>query len=179
MELIKTNLEGLFIIQHKVFTDDRGIFVKTYNQGIFNELEIVLEIKERYYSVSNKNVIRGMHFQTPPEDHIKLVTVISGKILDVVLDIRKNSPSFGKSFSIEIGYKEGKTIYIPQGFAHGFAALEDNTIVEYNQTTGYAPNNDAGIKYDSFGFDWRIANHIVSARDLSFETFEKFKTPFV
>lgn len=179
MELIKTNFEGLFIIQHKVFTDERGLFVKTYNQGIFEELGIVLDIKERYYSISQKNVIRGMHFQTPPEDHVKLVTVISGKILDVVLDIRKNSPTFGKFFSVEIESNEGKTIYIPKGFAHGFTALENNTIVEYNQTTGYAPNNDAGIKYDSFGFDWKIFEPIVSTRDLSFKTFENFKTPFL
>lgn len=179
MELIKTNFEGLFIIQHKVFTDNRGLFVKTYNQQIFDELGIDLNIKERYYSISQKDVIRGMHFQSPPEDHVKLVTVISGKILDVVLDLRKKSKTFGKFFSIEIGQDEGKTIYIPKGFAHGFAALEDQTIVEYNQTTGYAPNNDAGIKYDSFGFDWRIAEPIVSYRDFSFETFKNLRTPFL
>jgi dTDP-4-dehydrorhamnose 3,5-epimerase/CDP-3, 6-dideoxy-D-glycero-D-glycero-4-hexulose-5-epimerase len=178
MELIKTNFEGLFIIKHKVFTDARGLFVKTYNQLIFDKLGIDVEIKERYYSVSHKNVIRGMHFQTPPEDHIKLVTVISGKILDVVLDIRKSSPTYGKYFSIELESSVGKTIYIPKGFAHGFAALEDNTIVEYNQTTGYAPNNDAGIKYDSFGFDWGIASPIISERDDSFTSLSNFVTPF-
>lgn len=179
MELIKTNFDGLYIIQHKVFTDNRGLFVKTYNQEIFDELDIDLNIKERYYSISRKNVIRGMHFQTPPEDHVKLVTVISGKILDVVLDLRKKSNTFGKYFTIEIENDEGKTIFIPKGFAHGFAALEDNTIVEYNQTTGYAPSNDAGIKYDSFGFYWGIASPIISERDLSFDSFENFKNPFL
>ena len=178
MELIKTNFEGLFIIQHKAFTDERGLFVKTYNQGIFDDLGIDLGIKERYYSISQKNVIRGMHFQTPPEDHIKLVTVISGAILDVVLDIRTSSPTYGKYFTIKIGNNEGKTIYIPKGFAHGFAAMEDQTIVEYNQTTGFAPNNDAGIKYDSFGFDWEITNPIVSGRDMNFESFKNFISPF-
>ncbi len=178
MELIRTNFEGLFIIQHEVFTDNRGLFVKTYNQGVFKKLGIDLNIKERYYSISQKNVIRGMHFQTPPEDHIKLVTVISGKILDVILDIRKKSPTFGKTISIEIEFGEGKTIYIPKGFAHGFAALEDNTIVEYNQTTGYAPNNDAGIKYNSFGFEWGIAKPIISERDNSFISLSNFVTPF-
>lgn len=178
MELIKSQFNGLFIIQHKVFKDDRGLFVKTYNQQLFKELGIDIEIKERYYSVSNKHVIRGMHFQTPPKDHIKLVTVISGKILDVVLDIRKSSPTYGQFFSIELTSKEGKTIYIPKGFAHGFLALEDNTIVEYNQTTGYAHNNDAGIKYDSFGFDWKISAPIISDRDNCFCSFENFLTPF-
>lgn len=178
MELIKTNFEGLFIIQHKVFTDNRGLFVKTYNQEIFDELGIDLNIKERYYSISQKDVIRGMHFQSPPEDHVKLVTVISGKILDVVVDLRKKSKTFGKFFTIEIGHDEGKTLYIPKGFAHGFAALEDHTIVEYNQTTGYAPKNDAGIKYDSFGFGWMIEQPTISERDLNFVSFQNFVSPF-
>lgn len=178
MEIIKTNFEGLFIIQHKVFTDNRGLFVKTYNDEIFKQLNIDLEIKERYYSISNKNVIRGMHFQTPPLDHIKLVTVIAGKILDVLLDIRNDSKTFGKYFFVEIEAAEGKTIYIPRGFAHGFKALTDNTIVEYNQTTGYAPHNDAGIRYDSFGFDWQTKNALVSERDQSFVSFNDFKSPF-
>lgn len=179
MELIKTDFEGLYIIQHKVFTDARGLFVKTYNQEIFKQLNIDIEIKERYYSVSSKNVIRGMHFQTPPEDHIKLVTVINGSILDVVLDLRKSSPTYGLYFKIELNAEAGKTIYIPKGFAHGFLALEDNTIVEYNQTTGYSPNNDSGIRFDSFGFKWETTKPIVSERDLSFETFTTFKTPFI
>ena len=179
MELIKTNFEGLFIIQHRVFSDVRGLFIKTYNQEIFNKLGIDLDVKERYYSASHKNVIRGMHFQTPPEDHIKLVTVISGKILDVVLDIRKQSPTYGKCFNINLNATDGKTLLIPKGFAHGFLAMENNTIVEYNQTTGYAPNNDAGINYNSFGFDWNTSDPIISERDLSFEKFNKFKTPFL
>jgi len=179
MDVIQTPFSGLYIIQHKVFKDDRGLFIKTYNQGIFKDLGLDVDIKERYYSISNKNVIRGMHYQTPPEDHIKLVTVISGRILDVVLDIRQNSLTFGKYYSIEINGSEGKTIYIPQGFAHGFLALEDNTTVEYNQTTCYAPNHDAGIKYNSFGFDWPTILPVVSARDLSFKIFENHKTPFL
>lgn len=178
MKLINTSFEGLLIIRHKVFSDNRGLFVKTYNQEIFKQLNIDIEIKERYYSVSHKNVIRGMHFQTPPEDHIKLVTVVAGKILDVVLDIRKHSKTFGKSFSIKIDAKEGKTIYIPKGFAHGFLSLEDNTIVEYNQTTGYAPNSDSGIRYDSFDFDWNTAIPVISERDQSFVSFNQFKNPF-
>jgi len=178
MQLIKTNFDGLYIIQHKIFSDERGLFIKTYNQEIFMQLRIDLEIKERYYSISHKNILRGMHFQTPPEDHIKLVTVISGKILDVVLDIRKNSQTFGKCFSIEINSTEGKTIYIPKGFAHGFLSLEDDTIVEYNQTTCYSPKNDSGIRYDSFSYDWKINYPIISERDLAFMPFKKFKSPF-
>jgi len=180
MNIIDTEFDELFIIQHRVFSDDRGIFVKTFNQETFKSLGINLDIKERYYSISHKNVIRGMHFQTPPSDHVKLVTVLAGSITDVVLDIRKNSSTFGKYFEILISAEEGKTIHIPKGFAHGFKVLEDNTIVEYNQTTGYDQQNDAGIRYDSFGFNWKVENNpaIISERDLTFSTFSDFKTPF-
>lgn len=178
MKKITTQFQGLCIIQHKIFSDHRGRFVKTYNKTEFNQLGIDLDMKERYYSTSHKDVIRGMHFQTPPHDHIKLVTVIQGSILDVVLDIRKHSNTYGQCFSIELRAEDGKTIYIPTGFAHGFLSLENNTIVEYNQTTEYAPNNDAGIKYDSFGFEWGIKKSIISERDLSFTTFADSKSPF-
>jgi dTDP-4-dehydrorhamnose 3,5-epimerase-like enzyme len=96
----------------------------------------------------------------------------------VVLDIRKNSKTYGQCFSINIKAIEGKTIYIPKGFAHGFLSLENNTIVEYNQTSVYAPNNDSGILYNSFGFDWKINNPVIADRDLNFTSFTDFKTPF-
>lgn len=178
MEKIETGFEGLFIIQHKVFKDDRGVFVKTYNQSVYKELGIDLDIKERYFSVSQKDVIRGMHFQTPPADHVKLVSVMQGSILDVVLDLRKISSTYGKYYNIDINANDGKTIFIPKGFAHGFMALEDDTIVEYNQTTEYAPNNDEGIKYNSFGFDWGIQKPIMSSRDLEFKNFNDYTSPF-
>jgi len=178
MQKIQTGFEGLYIIQHKVFSDTRGSFIKTYNQSIFKELGFDLDIKERYFSTSHKNVIRGMHFQTPPYDHLKLITVIQGAILDVVLDIRKDSKTFGQYYSINLNAEEGKTIYIPKGFAHGFLSLEDNTIVEYNQTTEYAPDNDAGIKYNSFVFDWKVEKPIISNRDNTFITFKEYNSPF-
>ena len=178
MEILKTELDGLLFVQHKLFEDNRGIYLKTYNSTTFKDLGINLDVKERYLSVSKKNVIRGMHFQVPPKEHVKLVTVISGKILDVVLDIRKGSRSYGSCFSIEISEYDCKTIYIPKGFAHGFKALDNNTIVEYNQTTEYSFKHDNGILYDSFGFNWNVQNPIVSSRDLSFTPLDLFDTPF-
>ncbi len=178
MKKIATGFEGLYIIQHLVFQDSRGLFIKSYNKSTFKELGLSLNIVERYFSVSHKNVIRGMHFQTPPNDHIKLVNVMQGAILDVVLDIRKKSVTYGKFFHVELKSTEGKTIYIPKGFAHGFLAMEDNTVVEYNQTTEYSPNSDDGILYNSFGFNWGIDNAIVSKRDISFISFNQFKTIF-
>lgn len=180
MELIKTEFEGLLLIQHKVFDDNRGLFIKTYSQSQFNELGIDLEIKERYFSISHKNVIRGMHFQIPPHDHVKLVTVMQGAILDVVLDLRKDSKTFGQHFSIKLKADDGLTIYIPKGFAHGFLALEENSLVEYNQTSCYNQSSDEGIKYDSFGFDWEISDLIISSRDNHFKCLDDFllKNPF-
>jgi dTDP-4-dehydrorhamnose 3,5-epimerase len=178
MEKIETGFEGLYLIQHRVFNDVRGVFIKTYNHEIYQQLGLEAYIKERYFSVSHKNVLRGMHFQTPPHDHIKLVNVLQGSILDVVLDLRAHSKTFGKAYSTTLIANEGKTLYIPKGFAHGFLALEDNSIVEYNQTTGYAPDNDAGIHYNSFGFNWKIESPIMSDRDKNFISFTNFATPF-
>ena len=179
MKVIDTTIEGLKILEPKIFEDDRGRFIKTFTNSFFEQQNLNIDIKEAYYSISQKNVIRGMHFQTPPYDHIKLVYVPYGKIIDVVLDIRKNSPTYGKYFSLEISAENGKILIIPKGLAHGFKALENNTNVTYMQTTCYAPNNDMGIRYDSFGFDWDCSKPQLSQRDLTFETFDKFKTPFI
>lgn len=179
MEFHTTPLKGLYILEPKIFEDSRGRFIKTFNDEFFQANGLEISIKETYYSISAKNVIRGMHFQIPPYDHTKLVYVPFGSILDVVLDIRKNSPTFGKFFSIELSADNGKIIVIPQGFAHGFKALEDNTNVTYMQTTCYAPEHDYGIHYDSFGFNWDTNKPELSYRDSSFPLFQQFDSPFI
>lgn len=178
MQKIGTDFKDLYILQSKIFSDDRGSFIKTYNQSIFKNLNIDIDIKERYFSVSQKNVIRGMHFQAPPDDHVKLVNVLYGSIIDVVLDIRSKSETYGNYFKLKLSANDGKTLYIPAGFAHGFLALEDNTVVEYNQTTEYAPDNDTGIHYNSFGYNWEVKNPIVSDRDKSLLKLEQIKKYF-
>lgn len=179
MKLIDTPIHGLKILEPKIFEDSRGCFIKTYNNNFFQTQGLNLAIKESYYSISRKDVIRGMHFQTPPYDHIKIVYVPSGKINDVVLDIRKNSPTYGDYFTIELSGENGKILIIPKGLAHGFKSLEDNTNVTYMQTSCYSPNNDYGIHYDSFGFDWEISNPQLSDRDLSFPDLNIFDSPFI
>ncbi len=178
MEIIKTEIDDLLILQHHVHKDSRGTFVKTYNQSLFKKAGIDQHIRERYYSVSHKDVIRGMHFQAPPHDHIKLVNVIQGALLDVTLDLRKSKSTYGKFFTIELNGDEGKTLYIPHGIAHGFLSLCDNTIIEYNQTTEYESICDEGVKYNSFGYDWPIEKPIISDRDQGFQTFNKYRSPF-
>ena len=179
MKIIDKPISGLKIFELKIFEDSRGKFIKTFNDDFFKQNGLEIDIKESYYSISHKDVIRGMHFQTPPFEHLKLVYVTYGKIIDVVLDIRKGSPTYGKNFSMELSGQNGKVLIIPEGFAHGFKSLEDNTNVTYMQTTCYAPNNDAGIKYDSFGFDWGCPSYKISDRDDAFEIFDKFNTPFI
>lgn len=178
MNILDTKIQGLKILEPRIFEDTRGKFIKIFNDDFFLEFGLDIDIKETYYSISNKDVIRGMHFQTPPFDHIKLVYVPFGSIVDVVLDIRKNSPTYGKYFSTELSGNNGKVLIIPKGLAHGFKSLEDNTNVTYIQTTGYAVNNDGGIHYKSFGFDWKCENPNLSDRDQVFQNLDEFDSPF-
>lgn len=119
-----------------------------------------------------------MHFQLPPHDHTKLVYVSRGRIMDVVVDLRKDSLTYGKHFAIELDDRKAQYLYIPKGFAHGFASLEEGSIVNYAQTSCYAPESDCGIKYDSCGIEWPFESPTVSGRDLAFDKLETFKSPF-
>jgi len=178
MKIIDTFIKGLKILEPNIFQDSRGMFIKTFTDSFFQENGFVIDIKETYYSISHQDVIRGMHFQTPPHDHVKLIYVPHGSILDVVLDIRKNSPTYGLYFSTEISAHNGKVLIVPKGLAHGFKSLEDNTNVTYMQTTGYSQEHDCGIKYNSFNFDWECSDPKMSDRDNAFTTFGAFESPF-
>jgi dTDP-4-dehydrorhamnose 3,5-epimerase len=179
LRLTELPLKGAYLIEPNTAEDHRGSFIKIYNESFFQANGLDIAIKESYYSISKKNVIRGMHFQTPPHDHLKIVYVPQGGIIDVILDIRKNSPTYGKFFTIELSDKNGKAAVIPTGMAHGFRVLEENTNVTYLQTSCYAAEYDTGIHYNSFGFDWEISNPILSRRDEAFSDFKTFDSPFV
>lgn len=171
MILEQTFIPGLLLIHLKEFKDFRGSFIKVFNESFFIENGLDTNFKESYYSISAKNVIRGMHFQIPPAEHTKLVYLNQGMINDVVLDIRKSSPTFGQHFSIVLDTDNPLLIYIPAGCAHGFLSMKDYTIVSYLQTSCYNNDCDKGIKFNSFGMNWKIENPIVSERDLSFADF--------
>jgi dTDP-4-dehydrorhamnose 3,5-epimerase len=178
MKINSTPFEGLYILETINFQDNRGDFQKLFNYDFFKENGLDTDFKEFYYSVSRKNVIRGMHFQLPPFDHTKLVYVSKGRIKDVVVDIRKMSATYGQCFSIELDDTKAQYLYIPKGFAHGFLSLEDGSIVNYAQTSCYSKDCDCGIAQNSIGFDWGISSPIVSGRDLTFERLENFKSLF-
>ena len=177
MNLIKTEIEDVYIIENFNFTDERGGFVKSFNHELFSKKKIEFSPKEIYYSISHKNVIRGMHFQTPPYEHAKVIYVTSGRIIDVILDIRKDSKTYGKSTSIDVEAHKN-SIYIPVGCAHGFKSMEDNTIVVYNQTSCYSKEHDSGILWNSFNFNWNLDSPILSERDIQFPSFEELISPF-
>ncbi|MCL5276198.1 MAG: dTDP-4-dehydrorhamnose 3,5-epimerase [Deltaproteobacteria bacterium] len=178
MKIIDTDFESLKIVESTFSYDKRGIFVKTFNSEVFASFKIYSNFKEFFYSISGKNVIRGMHFQLPPFDNEKLVFVVKGKILDVVIDIRKSSQTFGKYYSIELSDKNAKAVFIPKGFAHGFKGIENENIVCYLTTSVYSKEYDAGIRWDSFEFNWNCKEPIISERDLNFISFSEIKSPF-
>ncbi|WP_259070302.1 dTDP-4-dehydrorhamnose 3,5-epimerase family protein [Mucilaginibacter sp. X4EP1] len=178
MEIEKTFIEGLLVIHLNKLSDDRGAFIKTFNNDFSVQHNLVTDFKESYFSVSGVNVVRGMHFQTPSAQHTKLVYINKGNITDVVLDIRKNSATYGRYFTITLSDTQPKLVYIPEGLAHGFLSLQENSIVTYLQTSVYSKDHDHGIKWDSFGFDWGVTNPIISIRDQSFTTLGDFKSPF-
>lgn len=174
MNIESTELDGVFIINNFNAIDNRGLFVKSFNKTLFEKNNINFEIKESYYSLSKKSVIRGMHFQLPPHDHEKLVFVPKGEIIDVVLDLRKNSKTYKKSISVRLSSENKKSIFIPEGLAHGFKSLEDNTITVYNVAKEYHAKSDTGIDFNSFGFDWEEENPTLSDRDRGLTSLKEF-----
>jgi dTDP-4-dehydrorhamnose 3,5-epimerase len=178
MKVVKNILNDCLLLDPGSFIDSRGSFTKFFSQAVFNELNLSLDIQEQFYTFSKKDVIRGMHFQTPPFDHNKLVTCIKGKVLDVVLDLRKESSNYGKVESCVLDSTNESLIYIPKGFAHGFLSLEDDSCLMYSITTRYEPDNDVGILWNSIGFDWPCDKPIISKRDLENIAFKDYSTPF-
>ena len=178
MKVTETNFEGLVVITPSIFEDARGLFVKTYQKWMFEELGLPFEPREEFFSISHKGVLRGMHFQLPPEAHHKVVYPVTGSALDVVVDLRKASPTFGQHFARQLDSLNREMLFIPAGFAHGFLALANETLMVYLTSTVHSPAHDAGIRWDSFGFSWPVAGPILSNRDRGFPTFQEFHSPF-
>lgn len=178
MEIIESTLSGCYVIKPFMQNDDRGIFVKTFNCEDFKKENLETNFSEEYYSWSKKNVVRGMHFQMPPLDHVKLVSCLSGKVLDVVVDLRKNSKTYKEIFYLELSGDSKEVLYIPRGMAHGFCSLSDESLMYYKVSTVYSPDHDSGILWNSIGLDWPVEKAILSERDRGFTTLQDFKSPF-
>lgn len=175
MKISKTKINGLFVIEALRFEDLRGELIKPFNFDKYNELGANLDFKETWFTKSKKDVIRAMHLQIGEMACEKLVSVINGSVMDVVLDLREESETYGQYFEIELNDKTPKALYIPIGCAHGYRVLEDNTITMYSATKVHSAPHDLGIKWDSFGYDWKIKNPILSDRDMELIEFKDFK----
>ena len=169
MKIISTEIKDLFIIQPEIYSDERGYFFESFNEKKFNEKFPYIKFCQDNESKSSYGVLRGLHYQIPPKAQTKLVRVIKGKVLDVAVDIRKGSSSFGKYFSIELSEENKKQLLIPRGFAHGFVVLSEDAIVSYKVDNFYDQKLDRGINYNDkeLGIDWRINNSklILSTKD--------------
>jgi dTDP-4-dehydrorhamnose 3,5-epimerase len=173
MKFIPTKLPGCFIIEPAELLDNRGSFVKLYNKTVFTNHNInINSFREVFYSTSRKNVIRGMHYQRDPFQIAKLITCTEGEILDVFLDIRPESKTYGQFDSHIISEKQKNYIYLPEGIARGFLALSDVSKVFYLQSDEHNQAADSGISWNSFGMEWKLKNPILSERDHKFPTFD-------
>lgn len=170
MTFEETTIEGLLIIEPKVFPDDRGYFFEAFNESIFKKEELHYDFLQDNQSYSHYGVIRGLHYQLHPCAQTKLVRVLVGKILDVAVDIRRNSPTFGKHIAVELSADNKKQLLIPAGFAHGFSVLSNEAVVMYKCDNFYSKESEGGIRYDdpALGIDWQIEKDKVnvSLKDL-------------
>ena len=180
MQIEKTEIEGLLIIKPKVFEDDRGHFFESFNKTVFLKNGLSLEFVQDNQSLSNKNVLRGLHFQSPPYAQGKLIRVIKGSVLDVAVDIRKSSSTYGKHISIELSEYNKTMFYIPEGFAHGFLTLEDNTIFSYKCTNFFNKESEGSLFWNDrdLNINWGITNPILSDKDKVAPLFNSFNSPF-
>lgn len=178
MTFNELELPGVYLIDLLNFTDDRGDFIKTFHYNSFRDLCPEYDFKESYFSISKKNVIRGMHFQLPPHDHAKFVYITDGEAMDVILDLRKNSPTYKQYITIPLSSEKYQGIYMPKGLAHGFLSKKENTKMIYLTTAIYHKEYDSGIMWDSFGLDWGVNNPVISERDKNLILLAEFKTPF-
>ena len=180
MEVIKTKIEGLLIINPRVFGDVRGYFFESYNNSVFKEHGIDVEFIQDNQSLSNSGVLRGLHFQAPPYDQGKLVRVITGAVLDVAVDIRKNSATYGEHIAIELSEDNKTMFYIPPGFAHGFLTLKDSTIFSYKCTNLYNKASEGTVLWNDsdLNINWNISNPVLSEKDLVGTKFKDFSSPF-
>ncbi|MCB0460429.1 MAG: dTDP-4-dehydrorhamnose 3,5-epimerase [Flavobacteriaceae bacterium] len=174
MEVIKTPIEGCYELQPKIFADQRGRLVKTFHDEIFAKNGLDVDFKEEYYSTSKKGVLRGLHFQLPPHDHVKCVTCLHGKIFDVVVDLRKNSKTYKQYYSLILDSEKGNMLYVPKGLAHGFYVLSDEAIFLNRSNVVYKVESDFAIRWNSCNIEWPNNNPIVSDKDMNCITFEEF-----
>lgn len=182
MNIIKTEIEGVFIIEPSLFRDARGYFFESFSQREFDDKIKHIEFCQDNESMSSYGVMRGLYFQHPPFTQSKLVRCVKGRVLDVAVDIRKGSPTYGKHISVELTEDNHRQFFIPKGFAHGFAVLSEIAVFQYKCDEFYHPEADDGISIldDELGIDWQIPTELakLSDKDMKYILFRDFNSPF-
>ena len=180
MKVINTPLDGLLVFAPEIYEDDRGYFFESWNKKIFKELGLNYEFNQDNQSLSKYGVLRGLHFQNPPHAQGKLVRVIKGKVLDVVVDIRSDSSTYGSHYKIELSETNKLIFWIPPGFAHGFITLENDTIFSYKCTSVYNKQSEQALLWSdkTLNIDWQIKKPLVSQKDQNAIKFLSFKSKF-
>lgn len=178
IQKIKTSIPGCYELQPVIHKDARGCIVKFFHHTTYSEIGIPTDCKEEYYSISTKDVVRGLHFQIPPYDQDKIVFCPDGKVMDVAVDIRIGSPTYGKYHSFILDSDKGNMAFLPKGLAHGFCVLSESALMIYRVTSEYAPTHDIGILWNSVDIPWPIERPILSERDQNFVALRDFKSPF-
>ncbi|WP_320172740.1 dTDP-4-dehydrorhamnose 3,5-epimerase [Maridesulfovibrio sp.] len=181
MKLIETEFPGLVVIEPKVFRDKRGFFLESFNKNVFAENGLPTDfVQDNHAYSSGLGVIRGLHLQMPPYAQSKLVWVTRGAVNDVVVDLRKGSPTYRRSFKIELSADNFLRLFIPKGFAHGYETLTEENEFMYKVDSGYAPGSEAGIRWDDpeLNIDWKTKNPVLSDKDLELPLLARFDSPF-
>jgi dTDP-4-dehydrorhamnose 3,5-epimerase len=182
MKCTKTQIQDLYVIEPSVFEDERGYFLESYNEKEFEQAICKVSFVQDNESKSSKGVLRGLHFQKPPFNQAKLMRCIAGRVLDVAVDIRKGSPTYGKHVAIELSGENKKQVFVPKGFAHGFSVLSKTAVITYKVDNRYAPEYDAGIRFDdeALQIDWRLppAEVQLSEKDKDLPSFKDLDSPF-
>lgn len=180
MEIETFDIEGLILIKPKAFEDERGFFMESYNKKKFEEIGIDVEFVQDNHSKSSKGVLRGLHFQTPPFAQDKLVRVTRGEVLDIAVDIRKGSATYGMWQGVILNEENRHMFFVPKGFAHGFAVLSEVCDFQYKVSNYYSAENDGGIIWNDpeIGIDWQIEDPLISEKDSKHPLLKDFTTPF-
>ncbi len=182
MEVLKTDIEGVVILEPRIFKDDRGYFYESYSHREFTEKVCHTEFVQDNQSRSTYGVLRGLHLQRPPYAQSKLVRVVVGRVLDVAVDIRKGSATYGKYVAVELSAENHRQLFIPRGFAHGFVVLSEDVVFQYKCDNFYSKESEMSIKWDDqdLGIDWGIAREdaVLSLKDMESGSFAEFESPF-
>ena len=178
IQVVETRIQGCYELRPTVVDDQRGFFAKIFHRPLWQELGLCTEFDEEYVTHSLPGTLRGLHFQTPPMQHHKVVLCLRGRAWDVAVDLRNDSPTYGQHISVNLTSSMANALYLPAGLAHGFCVTGAEALLYYKLSSVYSPTHDTGIRWDSANISWPISDPILSERDKNFQSLADFESPF-